>query len=75
MIPPKGVYLPIPKLHSILAVQNLLAHKDTTISYVQVNSLRLKSGVATKWESKHLWVFTNGHENSLIYFQTGFYDE
>ena len=26
MLPPKGVYLPISKLHSILAVANLLAH-------------------------------------------------
>ena len=43
MEPPKGVYLPISKLHSILAVANLLAHNNITISYyVQVNSLRLK---------------------------------
>ena len=26
---PKGVYLPISKLHSILAVANLLAHNNT----------------------------------------------
>ena len=26
MLPPKGVYLPISKLHSILVVANLLAH-------------------------------------------------
>ena len=24
-------------------------------NYVQVNSLRLKSSVASKWTSKHLW--------------------
>ena len=28
MIPPKGVYLPISKLHSILAVANLLGHNN-----------------------------------------------
>ena len=28
MLPPEGVYLPISKLHSILAVANLLAHKN-----------------------------------------------
>ena len=28
MVPPKGVYLPISKLHSILAVANLLAHNN-----------------------------------------------
>ena len=28
MIPPKGVYLPISKLHLILAVANLLAHNN-----------------------------------------------
>ena len=30
---PKGVYLPISKLHSILAIRNLLAHNNITISY------------------------------------------
>ena len=35
---PKGVYLPISKLHSILAVVNLLAHNNITINcYGQVN--------------------------------------
>ena len=28
MLPPKGIYLPISKLHSILAVVNLLAHNN-----------------------------------------------
>ena len=53
----KGVYLPILKLHSILAVANLLAHNNITINnyYVKVNSLRLKSRVTSKWASKHLW--------------------
>ena len=37
---PKCFYLPISKLHFILAVPNLLAHNIITISYyVQVNSL------------------------------------
>ena len=31
--PSKGVYLPISKLHSILAVANLLGHNNITISY------------------------------------------
>ena len=30
---PKGVYLPISKIHSILVVTNLLAHNNITISY------------------------------------------
>ena len=48
MIPPKGVYLPISKLHSILAVANLLVHNNKTINnyYMQVNSLRLKLSLA-----------------------------
>ena len=42
-------------IHSILAVGNLLAHNNITISYyVQVNSLQLKSRVASTWSSKHL---------------------
>ena len=44
------------KLHLILALPNLLAHYNKTISYyVQVNSLWLKSNVASKWASKKLW--------------------
>ena len=39
---PKGVYLSISKLHSILAVGNLLAHNNLCLCYYgQVNSLRL----------------------------------
>ena len=54
----KSFYLLISKLHFILAVANLLAHNNITISYyVQVNSLRLKSSVASKWASKHLWEY------------------
>ena len=34
----------------------LLAHNNITICYYgQVNSLRLKLNVASKWASKHLW--------------------
>ena len=45
----KCVYLPISKLHAILCVANLVAHNNITISYyMQVNSLRLKSSVASK---------------------------
>ena len=47
-------------LHSNLAVVNLFAHNNIIKSYyVQVNSLRLNSSVASKWESKHLWGGTN----------------
>ena len=31
MVPPIGVYLPISKLHSILAVANLLAHNNKSL--------------------------------------------
>ena len=50
------IYLPISKLHSILALPNLLAHNNITISYYgQVNSLWLKSSVASKWARKDIW--------------------
>ena len=56
MIPPKILQLAISKLHSILVVPNLLVHNNITISYYgQVNSLRLKSSVDSKWASKHIW--------------------
>ena len=43
-------------IHSILAIANLLALNNITISYYgQVNSLWVKSNVASKWASKHLW--------------------
>ena len=75
----KGVFLPISKLHSILAVTNLLAHNNITICYyVQVNSLRLKSSVTSKWTRKHLlgyhlfccWWYIPIHENSLHQHQS-----
>ena len=41
--PPEGFYLPISKLHSILALANLLAYNNLWLCYYgQVNSLRLK---------------------------------
>ena len=41
MIPPKGVYLPISKLHSISAVANLFAHNNVSeISYCGQISLQ-----------------------------------
>ena len=51
-----------------LAVANLLAHNNITLSYYrQVNSLRIKSSVASKWAIKHLcgyhlfcWFWHNG---------------
>ena len=49
---PKGVYLPILKLHSILAVTNLLVHNNITY-YRQINLIRLKSNVNSEWTSKH----------------------
>ena len=55
---PKGVYLPISKLHSSLVVANLPAHNNLWLCYyVQVNSLWLKSSVASKWASKYLLVY------------------
>ena len=51
---PKGVYLPIPKLRSILAAANLRAHNNLWFCYYgQVNSLWLKSNIASKLASKH----------------------
>ena len=54
---PKDVYLPISKLRAFYYnPAYLLAHNNITISYyVKVNSLRLKSNVASKWSRKHLW--------------------
>ena len=51
---PKGVYMPILKLHSVLAITNLLSYNNINIDityYVRVNSLRLKWNVASKWAS------------------------
>ena len=45
----KCVYLPISKQNSISVVRNLLVH-NTICYYVQVNSLRLKSSVSSKWQ-------------------------
>ena len=40
---PKGVYLPVSKLHSILATANLLAHSNKWLCYFgEVNSQRLR---------------------------------
>ena len=54
---PKGVYLPISKLHSILAVPNLLAHNNVANHNLLCGSkfaiAKIKS-VASKWASKHL---------------------
>ena len=55
MVPPTGVFLLISKLHSISAVAVILAHNITIRYYVQVNSMRIKSNLASKWASKHLW--------------------
>ena len=41
---------------------NLLAHKNITISYGQLNSVLLKYSVASKWASKILW----GYHFSLL---------
>ena len=39
---PKGAYLPISNLYSMLSAANLLAHNNVWLcNYVQVNSLRL----------------------------------
>ena len=40
MVPPKGVYFPISKLHSISAVVNFLVHNNLGLCYYgQVNLL------------------------------------
>ena len=55
MVPPKDVYLPILKLYSILAIANLLAYNNLWLCYCgQVNSVRLKTSLSSKWASKHL---------------------
>ena len=52
---PKVFYLSIWNIRYILAVAKLLAHNNITICYYgQINSLRLKSNVASEWASKHL---------------------
>ena len=52
----KGVYLPIPKPHSILAVMNLHAHNNLWLCYYgQVNSVQLILSVASKCSSKNIW--------------------
>ena len=54
--PLKKFMRPILKLHSNIAVANLVAHKNLWLCYyVQVSLLRLKKNVAAKWASKHLW--------------------
>ena len=53
---PKGVYLPISKLHSILAAPNLLPHIDIAIKYYLQLIIELESNVASNCASKHLWV-------------------
>ena len=51
---PKGIYLPISKLHSVLVVVYLLAHNNLWLCYYgQGNSLRLKSSVASILASTH----------------------
>ena len=52
----KGVHLPVSKLHSILAVANLLAHNNTSqICYCGQISLQSAAGFLTVW---HLWWVT-----------------
>ena len=52
-VTPKGVYLPISKLHSILAVANLLAHNNKTqICHCGQISLQSVAVFLTIW---HLW--------------------
>ena len=52
--PPKGVYLPISKLHSILAVANLLAHNNTSqICYC--GQISLQSAAVNCSFSDNVW--------------------
>ena len=49
MLPPKAVYLPISKLHSILAVVNLLAHNNMS-QICHCGQISLQSA-AVSWSS------------------------
>ena len=57
MLPSKGVRFS-EKLQLTAALCNAFdrSNKFDLCYYGQVNSLRLKSSVASKWASKHLWV-------------------
>ena len=56
MVPLYKCLLAHSKLHLILAGANLLAHNNKWLCYYgQVNSVRLKWSVASKWVSKTLW--------------------
>ena len=53
MVPPKDVYLPISKLHSMLAVANLLAHNNKSqICYC--GQISLQSAAVNKGFSDNL---------------------
>ena len=54
---PKGVYLPILKLLSIIIKANLFAH-NLCLFYGQLNLVRLKSSVASKWTVENIIFIT-----------------
>ena len=58
MVPPKGVYLPILKLHSIIIKANLFAHNLCLFYYGQLNLVRLKSSAASKWTIENVIFIT-----------------
>ena len=72
----KGVYLPISKLHLILAVPNLLAHNNIgQICYcgqILLQSAAVNCSFLTIW---HLWQYSNiyfaGDSTSDNYFEVG----
>ena len=55
MVPQRSLLAHFEATHDF-SVFDLLTHNNITISYCgQVNSLRLKSSVASKWADKQLW--------------------
>ena len=53
-VTPKGVRLSEKLQHSVVKLLDL-SNKFDFCYYGQVNSLRLKSSVASKWTNKHVW--------------------
>ena len=53
MLPPKGVHWPISKLHSILAVANLLAHNNISQIYYWDQISLQSAAVNCSFSDKH----------------------
>ena len=68
MLPPKGVYLPILKLHSILAVANLLAHNNISqICYCGQISLQVNCSFSNSLTfGGNIYFVLDGHAFEFI---------